>query len=167
MASIEFVTSSRTSSGSAKVSISTVIFPNPCFASETTRSTPLSPMTLSSTRRLISSSISFGVEPGDGIVIVMVRRFNSGKFCIGSWNAAINPPMMRNTISRFAAIRLRAKYAINPVLTLVPEIEKFRHQQMIKSSWAKFKSNRRLIGSRRSPWLQLNCELNLTAERSR
>ena len=59
-------TSSRTLAASANVDSSMSIRPMPSEAVPTTRSTPASPMTLSSIRRLTSSSTSCGDAPGTG-----------------------------------------------------------------------------------------------------
>ena len=54
----------KTASASAKVAISAVTRPMLWLAVATTRSTPGSPTMLSSMRRLISSSTSWGDGPG-------------------------------------------------------------------------------------------------------
>ena len=74
-----FLTSSSTVSPSAKVANSISTRARPSVATATTRSTPDSPTTLSSMRRLMSSSISLGDEPGDGTVTSTLRRSSSGE----------------------------------------------------------------------------------------
>ena len=62
--STEVRTAFNVSTGSAKVFISTVTLPTPSPATESTRSMPTMPETLSSTRRLMSSATSAGEAPG-------------------------------------------------------------------------------------------------------
>ena len=78
MASTAFRTSFRTVFLSAKVASSMRVLPQPSLAVATTRSTPASPMTLSSTRRLMSCSTSCDDEPGERTVTVIARRSISG-----------------------------------------------------------------------------------------
>ena len=73
-------TALSTSVASANSATSTSIRPRPWVAVLTTRSTPGSPTTASSTRRLMSSSTSFADEPGKRTVTVTVRVSSSGKF---------------------------------------------------------------------------------------
>ena len=69
MASTAFRTSFRTEPASAKVASSMLIRPTLSVAVATTRSTPASPITLSSTRRLMSCSTSCGDDdPGESTV---------------------------------------------------------------------------------------------------
>ena len=72
-------TSFRTFVASANVDSSILIRPRPSVAVPTTRSTPGRPMTLSSIRRLTSSSTSWGDAPGNGTVTVTVRGSMGGK----------------------------------------------------------------------------------------
>ncbi len=78
MLSTALRTSARTSPASAKVSSSTSSRAKPCEAVPTTRATPGRPTTLSSIRRLTSSSTSFGDAPGTFTVTLTVRRSISG-----------------------------------------------------------------------------------------
>ena len=72
-------TALSTSAASANSATSTSIRPRPWVAVPTTRSTPGSPTTASSTRRLTSSSTSFADEPGRRTVTVTVRVSSTGK----------------------------------------------------------------------------------------
>ena len=78
MLSIALWMSLKTASESAKVDISTVTLPIPWLAVPTTRSTPGSPTTLSSIRRLTSSSTSWGEAPGYSTVTAARRASISG-----------------------------------------------------------------------------------------
>ena len=99
MLSTAFLTLASTASASAKVSISTSIRAWPSEEVLTTRSTPSSPTTLSSTRRLMSSSTSLGEEPGEARVTTIVRKSTSGicRTCVLS--PARTPPRIRKIIS--------------------------------------------------------------------
>ena len=99
----------RTSTGSANALISTTTSPTPSAAVESTRSTPTMPETLSSMRRLMSSSTSSGDAPGYGTVTVMVRGSYSGKRSIATFVMANTPPPSSSSMSTLAATWLRAK----------------------------------------------------------
>ena len=109
MESTAFRTSFRTVLASAKVASSMPTLPHPSEAVATTRSTPASPMTLSSTRRLTSCSTSCEDEPGTRTVTVTTRRSISGKFCTASPNPDAIPPTTKTAMSRFAATGFPAK----------------------------------------------------------
>ena len=109
MASTAFCTSFRATAGSAKVASSMRIRATPSVAVATTRSTPASPITLSSTRRLMSCSTSCADEPGTRTVTATVRRSMSGKFCTASCIPDAAPPTMRTAMSRLAATGFPAK----------------------------------------------------------
>ena len=78
MLSTAFWTSRRTVPESAKVATSTSMRPRSSVAVATTRSTPGRPITLSSTRRLMSCSTSWAEEPGAPTVTRIARRSMSG-----------------------------------------------------------------------------------------
>ena len=67
----------------------------------------------------MSSRTSLGEEPGDLTETVTLRRSISGKFWTGRLEPAIRPPTMKNSIRRFAATGLPAKYAISPFFTVI------------------------------------------------
>ena len=109
MASTAFRTSVRTSPAFAKVASSIRIRARPSVAAATTRSTPASPITLSSTRRLMSCSTSCGDAPGKRTVTVTVRRSISGNCCTASRYPDAIPPATRTSMSRLAATGFPAK----------------------------------------------------------
>ena len=77
--STAFLTSKSMKSISFPFSISTLILPLFSFEVEVTRSTPLSPLRLSSIFRTTPSSISWGEAPGYIIFILIFLESTSGK----------------------------------------------------------------------------------------
>ena len=83
-------------------------------AVDVTRFTPSIPSTASSTRRVMPSSTSAGVAPGNGTVTFTTPGEMVGNTWDCSRDADSAPPTSRTTISRLAATGLWTNHPIRP-----------------------------------------------------